>query len=159
MPYIPEEEIERLKRETDLAGLIRADGVVLKPQGHNLVGLCPFHSDTTASLSVDPQKNLWHCFGCEAGGSAIDWIMKSRQVGFQYAVEILRERNGGVVIGSGRQGKPRLSSPLETSADDRQLLDQVFTYYHETLKKTPEALAYLAGRGIGKAELIEEFRI
>ncbi|MBN1981172.1 MAG: hypothetical protein JW795_06550 [Chitinivibrionales bacterium] len=73
---IPQEELARLKRDIDLAALIRSKDVELKPQGKDLIGLCPFHNDTNPSLIVTPEKNLWHCLGaCNAGGSVIDWIM------------------------------------------------------------------------------------
>ena len=91
MGRIPEEELERIKREADLAGLVRARGVELKPHGHDLIGLCPFHPDHEPSLVVSPGKNLWHCLGaCSTGGSAIDWVMRSEGVSFRHAVEILR---------------------------------------------------------------------
>ena len=63
MPMIPEDEIDRIKRETDLAAVIRSRGVELKPQGHDLVGLCPFHEDHDPSLRVTPGKGLWRCMG------------------------------------------------------------------------------------------------
>ena len=59
-PY-PEEEIERIKREVDLAELVRRSGVTLRRQGKDLIGLCPFHNDTSPSLVISPDKNLWHC--------------------------------------------------------------------------------------------------
>jgi len=65
MARIPKEEIERLKRETDLAALVRASGVELAPHGANgdLIGRCPLHDDRTPSLVVTPAKGLWHCLG------------------------------------------------------------------------------------------------
>ena len=58
MPMIPEDEIEKIKRETDLAAVIRARGVELKPSGHDLVGLCPFHEDHEPSMRVTPGKAI-----------------------------------------------------------------------------------------------------
>jgi DNA primase len=74
MARIPEAELERIKRETDLVGLVEAGGVVLRRHGADLLGLCPFHADREPSLVVSPAKGLWYCLGaCRAGGSAIDW--------------------------------------------------------------------------------------
>ena len=83
MPRIPDAEISRLKQAVPLTRLVEARGVVLKGQGHNLIGLCPFHDDREPSLVVDPEKNLWNCLGaCACGGSAIDWVMKDHGVAF-----------------------------------------------------------------------------
>jgi len=57
----------------------------------DLIGLCPFHDDHEPSLVISPDKNLWHCLGaCQAGGTVIDWVMKSEGVSFRHAVELLR---------------------------------------------------------------------
>jgi DNA primase len=68
MARIPDAELERLKRDISLEQLASARGIVLKPSGKNLLGLCPFHDDHEPSLSIDPGQNLWHCFGCQQGG-------------------------------------------------------------------------------------------
>lgn len=82
-----DEEIRRLKEETDLAALVCAAGVELKQVGQDLRGRCRFHEDSGPSLVVTPAKGLWHCLGaCGAGGSVIDWVMKSQGVSFRHAV-------------------------------------------------------------------------
>ncbi len=63
MARIPEHELERLKREVSLERLAEARGIALARKGADLVGLCPFHDDTSPSLVVTPSKNLWHCLG------------------------------------------------------------------------------------------------
>lgn len=65
MARIPDAESARLKQEVSVERLAIARGIVLKPSGPNLLGLCPFHDDHEPSLSIDPVQNLWHCFGCE----------------------------------------------------------------------------------------------
>jgi DNA primase len=91
MARIPETELERLKSEVSVQRLAEASGVELKKGGKDWLGRCPFHADDTASLVVSPAKNLWHCFGCDAAGGPIDWVMKTRGVSFRHAVELLRE--------------------------------------------------------------------
>jgi hypothetical protein len=72
MGRLPDEEIERLKREVRLDVVVRTAGVELRKAGADLVGRCPFHDDREPSLVVSPAKNLWHCLGaCQAGGSVI----------------------------------------------------------------------------------------
>jgi len=157
MARIPAEELERLKADISVERLVETSGVELKPAGKDLLGRCPFHEDREASLVVTPAKNLWHCFACQIGGGPIDWMMKSRGVSFRHAVEILRA--GAVDAAPPARGTRLLPAPIHFDAGDQALLSQAIAYYHERLKQTPEALAYLARRGLDDAELIERFKI
>jgi DNA primase len=66
---IPDDVVERLKREVSVERLAAQKGIALKRHGSNLVGRCPFHDDRTPSFVVTPEKNLWHCMGaCQVGG-------------------------------------------------------------------------------------------
>ena len=78
MPRIPDSEIERLKTEVSLVRLVESSGVELEKRGGNRVGCCPFHEDDTPSLVVTVAKNLWHCFGCDAGGDPIEWVISAK---------------------------------------------------------------------------------
>jgi DNA primase len=162
---IPESEVERLKDEVSLERLVEAAGVELRRQGKDLVGCCPFHEDRSPSLVISPQKNLWHCLGaCQAGGSVIDWVMRTDGVSFRHAVELLRD---GVAPSTpatngrraGRSTVTKLPSPLERAADDRELLGRVVGFYHRTLKESAEALGYLERRDLRHPELVERFRL
>ncbi|MBN1916665.1 MAG: toprim domain-containing protein, partial [Verrucomicrobia bacterium] len=159
MARIPDDEIQRLKREVALERLVQAHGVELKRHGADLIGRCPFHDDNGPSLVVTPSKNLWHCLGaCQQGGSVIDWVMKVNGVSFRHAVEILRD-DAGIVPTNGNGRKPALPSPIEPDADDREILSRVVAYYHETLKQSPEALGYIEKRGINSAEALPHFKL
>jgi len=158
MARIPEAELERLRSEISVERLVEALGVELKPAGKDLLGRCPFHDDREASLVVTPAKNLWHCFACQIGGGPIDWMMKTKGVSFRHAVELLREGVTELPARPGR-GMRALPAPICFDAGDQALLEQAIVYYHERLKQTPEALAYLARRGLDDAELIERFRL
>jgi len=163
MARIPEAEIERLKAEVSVERLVESSGIVLKKSGKDLLGCCPFHEDDTASLVVTPGKNLWHCFGCGAGGGPIDWIIKSNGVSFRHAVELLREGIPSLAAPGAAPVKQstvrKLPAPVSLDADDQALLNQVIDYYHETLKASPEALAYLKARGLNHPELIAHFKL
>ena len=161
MARIPDEEIERLKKEVSLERLAEARGVVLTRHGADLIGLCPFHDDREPSLVITPDKNLWHCLGaCQAGGSAIDWTMRAHGVSFRHAVELLKAEPLLVVAGNTKVSRVRkLEAPVDTSVDDARVLEQVVAYYHETLKASPEALQYLAKRGLHSEEAITKFRL
>jgi DNA primase len=162
MPRIPDDTIERLKQEISLERLAEARGIKLTRHGADLIGLCPFHDDHEPSLVVSPKKNLWHCLGaCQAGGTVIDWVMKSEGVSFRHAVELLRAdvpslaASGPVKVSTVR----KLPPPVDRDAGDAAMLEQVVGFYHETLKQSPEALAYLEKRGLTHPEMIAHFRL
>ena len=170
MARIPETELERLKSEVSVQRLVEASGVELKRGGKDFLGRCIFHEgDDTPSLVISPGKNLWHCFGCGAAGGPIDWVMRTRGVSFRHAVELLREGLPSSAAGLAGDTVPikrttvrALPPPVAFDADDAQLLGQVADYYAATLKQSPEALAYLKGRGIAgsaAAEAIEVFKL
>ena len=164
MPLIPEDEIERLKRETDLTAVIRSRGIALKPQGADLVGLCPFHKDENPSLHVTPAKRLWRCVSCGATGNVFQFVQKFDGVSFRHAFELLKGGSAFTGVRSREAGPvkkstvPKLPSPLAADADDQAALRQVLDYYHARLKENPDALAYLKKRGIG-AEAVATFKI
>jgi DNA primase len=159
MARIPSEELERLKAEVSVEALVAAAGVELKAGGKDLLGRCPFHEDAQASLVITPSKNLWHCFSCQIGGGPIDCVMKQRGVSFRHAVELLRSGTDRLNTAPGARGHRLLPAPVALDAGDQALMDQAIRYYQERLKQTPEALAYLARRGLDDAELIERHRL
>ena len=168
MARIPEAELERLKREVSLPRLIEAQGIVLVRQGKGLACRCPWHDgDDTPSCVITPQSNLWHCFGCDAGGTVIDWIMRSHRVSFRHACELLAKEHPALAAAVSptvpapklSAGKLRAARSFSLESGDQALLDQVIEFYHATLKTSPEALKYLDGRGLGSLELIERFRL
>ena len=182
MARIPEHEVERLKREVSVQRLAEARGIKLQRHGSDLLGLCPFHDDRNPSLVITPKKNLWHCLGaCNAGGTAIDWVMRAQGVSFRHAVELLKADHFSLEAAPGildsRPGSPtresdalgwkpvkkstvpKLPAPIAREADDRVLLLQVVDYYNEALKQSPEALKYLESRGLKSSEMIDRFKL
>ncbi len=167
MARISDEELGRLKQEISLERMVEARGVVLRKRGDELIGLCPFHDDHSPSLVVNPSKNLWHCLGaCQIGGTVIDWVMKAEEVSFRHAVEKLRTEFSPLAATSAVSQQVSNIAPhtelkrmVSQDADDQQCLRQVLSYYTETLKESPEAMAYLQKRGINSAEAVELFRL
>lgn len=163
MARIPEEVIERVKREVSLVRLVELAGIELQRQGKDLVGRCPFHEDRTPSLVVSPESNLWHCLGaCQVGGSVIDWTMRREGVSFPHAVELLRDGVAPTPVNGRRAVRStvtRLSSPLPAGANDRELMERVVGFYAQTLKESPQAVDYLKLRGLHHGELVERFRL
>jgi DNA primase len=168
MARIPDTELERLKREVSLARLIEGQGLALITQGKDLACRCPWHAgDDTPSCIVSPKTNLWHCFGCDAGGSVIDWVMRTHKVSFRHACELLAKDHPALAAAVSpalpapklSAGKLRAAQSFSLESGDQALLDQVIDFYHQTLKTSPEALAYLEKRGLGSMELIERCRL
>lgn len=164
MARLADEVVARIKAEVSLVRLIEGQGHALKRHGKDYVMACPFHADATPSLVVSPATNLWHCMGaCQAGGSVIDWVMKTQGVSFRFACELLQKDLGLAMEAPAAPVKhattKKLASPLAASADAQTALRQVVEYYHETLKQSPEALAYLEKRGLKSAELIDRFKL
>lgn len=87
-----DEIIEEVKNSTDIVDLI-SQYVNLKRRGRNFFGLCPFHSEKSPSFAVSPDKQIFHCFGCHAGGSALHFLMKIEGINFKEAIETLAERS------------------------------------------------------------------
>jgi DNA primase len=164
MARIPDHEIERLKKEISVERLAAAQGIKLTRHGADLVGKCPFHDDRTPSLVITPAKNLWHCLGaCNAGGTAIDWIMRAEGISFRHAVELLRADHLPLAASPNQPVKHgtvrKLPPPIAREADDRALLLQVVDYYNESLKQSPEAMKYLESRGLKSSEMIDRFKL
>jgi DNA primase len=165
MPLAPRAEIERIKREVSVQRLAEARGIKLRRSGKELIGLCPFHKDTSPSLNIDPKKNHWHCKGaCGEGGDVIQWVMRAQGVSFKHALEILRRDVLPMTATS--PGPPpkkattvKLPPLIERSTDDKQLLETIVAHYHETLKESPEAQQYLVKRGLQSAEMLQHFRL
>ncbi len=93
MAFIPEHLIEEVRLASEIVDVV-SDYVTLKKRGQNYFGLCPFHAEKTGSFSVNPEKQIFHCFGCGVGGNVFTFIMKEAGVSFPEAVRILARRAG-----------------------------------------------------------------
>lgn len=164
MPRIPDVEIDRIKRDTDLAALVRSRGVELHKHGSkDFAGKCPFHPDDQPSFIVSPEKGLFHCMGCGAAGNAIQFVEKFDGVSFRHAFEIL---NAGTAAFSPpadaplkKATVPRLELPLNPEGTDAELMRRIVDYYHDRLLQTPVAQDYLRGRGLWHEEAVKHFRL
>lgn len=161
MAQIPERDLEDLKRNTDLAALVQARGVVLKKHGvHDLVARCPLpgHREKTPSFIVTPARNLFHCPGCGRGGGPIDFVMMMDGLTFRAAVDALFTQNNivrraaGIVAASGEKKSPL---PEERA---QVLLERVVTIYAQAFAESP-GRAYLENRGLVDLGLLEKHRV
>jgi DNA primase len=90
---IPEEKIQEIRTAADIVQVV-GERVALKKTGKNFVGLCPFHAEKTPSFTVSPDKQMYHCFGCGAGGNVIGFLMKVDGLTFPEAIKTLAQRFG-----------------------------------------------------------------
>lgn len=93
MARIAGEVIEQVREATDIVALI-SEYVPLKKAGRRYRALCPFHTEKTPSFFVDPERQLYHCFGCQAGGNAFSFLMEHEKLSFIEAVRMLAQRAG-----------------------------------------------------------------
>jgi DNA primase catalytic core len=167
MARIPNEEIDRLKRETDLLALARSRGIALVKHGtKDWVGRCPFHGDSEASpnLIFSPAKGLFHCMACGVAGNAIQFVERFDGISFRHAYELLAngsafEQAPAHVLKAGTVRK--LDCPLDAEASDAELMAQVMAYYHERLfaPENRHARNMLEARGLWDEEAVKRFRI
>nr|WP_114192138.1 CHC2 zinc finger domain-containing protein [Edaphovirga cremea] len=159
MARIPEAELQHLKAAVSLVAVVKQQGHQVFRRGRDFVVLCPFHDEKTPSCVLSADKNLYHCFGCDAGGSVIDWMMHTEKLSLRKAVERLRGELGEnpsvqpLVI----QDEPDMFA--EDDAGRQALLDRVVAFYHHTLLNAPEAVAYLEKRHLNHPELVAQFRL
>ena len=167
MAKIPQQEIDQLKQSTSLVRLAESYNIELKQHGKDHIGLCPFHNDKKPSLIISPDKNLWHCLGaCNEGGSVIEFIMKIEGISFRHAVELLQKGLPHLAAGQKKTVKPvklsktrKLPNEFDGFKERQALVNRVIEYYHNILKQSPEAMAYLGKRGLVHPSLISHFKI
>ncbi|EBS0894895.1 toprim domain-containing protein [Salmonella enterica subsp. enterica serovar Abaetetuba] len=168
MARIPAHELDELKRHANLLSLAQSQGHKFKKHGaDSYVCLCPFHSEKTPSCVITPAKGLYHCFGCGAKGSVIDWQMNTTGQGLRDAVAFLKARLAGAedtpsslaVSPVEPKAMPARQLLVDLDADGQALLRQVTDFYHHNLLDSPEAQAWLAHRGLNHPELVSHFRL
>ena len=156
-----DDELDRLKRNISIEAVCREHGIQLKPHGsRDLIGKCPFHEDKNPSFIVSPEKNLFHCLGCDAGGSVIDLVMKLDGIDFKEAVRKLLTSTHLVRPASEQACPAKLAERSRVPPEKANaLLERVIAIYEKNFTETPEARKYLEGRGITDAGLFTQHRI
>ncbi|MEL0066008.1 MAG: DNA primase [Gammaproteobacteria bacterium] len=154
---IPPEFIEELLARTDIVEVIEAR-VQLKKSGQNYSGLCPFHQEKSPSFSVSQDKQFYYCFGCQASGSALKFLMEYDRLDFISAVEYLAGRLG-MEVPRDRRGDDGGASAKRKSLYD--ILEQSSVFFREQLRShssKDRAVQYLKGRGV-TGEIARDYAI
>lgn len=155
MKKFPPELIQKIRDAVNILEVV-GEHVVLRKTGANYMGLCPFHSERSASFSVSEQKQLYHCYGCNKGGDLFSFVMEIHGVSFPEAVEELAERarvsmpkdfvqEGGL----SPEERERREAQREKLSTAYKLNRFVAAFYHQNLAKNPEHLKYFEKRGVG----------
>ena len=156
MPRIPETIIDQVRLSIDIVD-VAGDHVALTRRGKNFVGLCPFHDDSTPSLNVSQEKQIYKCFACGAGGNSFTFLRDIENISFIEAVRQLADR-AGIALPDAKPADP----------DQQEIFDQLYRanelavkYFHHLLtqdEKAANAMAYLKNRGINR-DVIDAFSL
>jgi len=152
---VKQDAVQEIKDRLDLADLI-SEHLRLQKAGRDLKGLCPFHQEKTPSLYVSPEKQLWHCYGCQKGGDHFTFIQEIEHVDFRAALQLLAEKTGVELEESPGAGRQR---ELKKTIERLNLL--AAQYFHHILLENPaglKALLQLESRGITRASM-KEFQL
>lgn len=156
--YIPEDKVSEIRHAADIVEIV-SESVSLRRAGKNLVGLCPFHAEKTPSFTVSPDKQIFYCFGCGAGGNVFSFVMKQEGTTFADAARALARRFGVDLPEKPltRQDQKRISEQDALLAVNRAAAD----FYHHTLLREESAAgarAYLTRRGL-TSETLAAFQL
>jgi DNA primase len=151
---IPQELLDDILNKIDIVEVI-SGYIPLKRAGRNFRALCPFHQEKTPSFMVSPDRQIYHCFGCNSGGNSFNFLMKYERLEFPEAVEILAKK-AGVRLPDNKQD-------FQTTSVNQQIykiMDLAAAFYQSTLSSASGAQAknYLFKRDI-KEEAIKLFRL
>ena len=152
MARIPDAFIDDLLARTDIVEVVNAR-VPLKRQGKEYAARCPFHDERSASFTVSPTKQFYHCFGCGAHGTAISFVMNYDRLEFLDAVDELAKHVGMEI--------PRDTQQRSADPDTRDIysaLDAAAAFFRQQLAASEKARAYVDGRGIDPA-IVEQYAI
>ncbi len=153
MAQIPEHLIDRIRLSVNIVDVI-SRYVSLKKRGKNFIGQCPFHTEKTPSFTVSPDKQIYHCFGCGAGGNVFNFLMQYEKINFIEAVKKLAEETG--IELPREQERTRQSSEYDRLYQANHYAAEL---YHRFLKQNYGTIKeYLEKRGISP-EFVDTFKI
>lgn len=160
MPRISQDTINQVESQVDIVSVI-GEYVSLEQRGNQWWGCCPFHSEKTPSFCVTPDKHMYYCFGCHAGGGVIKFIMEMEKFKYPEAIEFLAKRAGIEVRYESGGFEPREREEENKKTQYIELYNRVADMFHYGLLHTPAgkfALDYITKRGL-TMETLEKFKI
>ncbi|GEO26840.1 DNA primase [Alicyclobacillus acidoterrestris] len=157
MSKVPEWFLQELRQKVDIVDVV-SDYVQLRRSGRSYSGLCPFHNERTPSFSVSQDRGMYHCFGCGAGGTVINFVMDIEGVSFQEAVIVLAERAGLTVPEGLGAGATQPNTKQQRHREAHDLAAQLYGYILMNMSAGVQALSYLEKRGISRKTIVD-FRL
>lgn len=160
MSFHNENVIEEIKLKADIVNVI-GEFLPLKKRGRNFITNCPFHNEKTASFTVSPEKQIYHCFGCNASGNVFTFLMEHEHLSFPEALKYLADKYSielrDEYTYKGYQGNREIDDKKERLYNIHQFVARYFykKIYDEYGK---EALAYARNRGLSK-DTLDKFKI
>ncbi len=130
--------------------------VELKRSGRNLKGLCPFHAEKTPSFMVNPEKGIYHCFGCGEGGDHFEFVMKMEGLSFREALEKLAQKSGLDLSQYSNSGAAELTKLKTRFIAAHELAAK---YYQQSLIKNQPALDYVTKNRHFNKNTITDFKV
>jgi DNA primase len=147
---IPEDTIRRIQSTASIVDLI-SEHVALKKAGRNYIGLCPFHAEKTPSFTVNPEKQIFYCFGCHTGGDIFGFLMQQQGLSFPEAVRTLAGQYGIEV--PDRHMTPEQSQRASEKDKLIRINELAREFYQVQLREMQhgqKAMRYLLGRGMSR---------
>ena len=151
-----DEIIDEVIRSNDIVEVI-SQYIHLKRSGRNYFGICPFHNEKSPSLSVSPEKQIFHCFGCGVGGNVITFVRKIEDIGYRESIQLLAEK-ANITL-------PTIQNDLESRKDELRakvykVNSYTAEYYHKRLYTPAAKLGqeYVKRRKLNN-ETLENFKI
>ncbi|NJM71807.1 MAG: DNA primase [Scytonema sp. RU_4_4] len=159
IPRLHPDTIDEVKQRTDIVDVI-SEHVVLRKRGKDYVGLCPFHSEKTPSFTVSQTKQMYYCFGCQAGGNALKFLMDLEKRSFAEVVLDLARRYQVSVKTLEPEQRQELQRQLSLREQLYGVLAAAAQFYQHALRYNGEkALEYLQSKRQLREETIQQFAI
>ena len=146
---IDPKSIEKLKNQIDIVNIIE-QYIPVKKMGSSYKCVCPFHDDKNPSMSINQNKQMYHCFACKAGGDAVKFVMDYEKLTYPEAIEKIAQISNFSL--------EYTNDKVPTQKENKHILEKVNAFYRSEFYKNEAAIRYIKSRGINDA-MIEKFEL
>ena len=146
---IDPKSIEKLKNQIDIVNIIE-QYIPVKKMGSSYKCVCPFHDDKNPSMSINQNKQMYHCFACKAGGDAVKFVMDYEKLTYPEAIEKIAQISNFSL--------EYTNDKVPTQKENKHILEKVNAFYRSEFYKNEAAVRYIKSRGINDA-MIEKFEL
>ena len=143
-------DIDQIKEKLSIIDVV-GNYIKIEKKGRYFKAKCPFHNENTASFTVTPERDMYHCFGCGKGGDIFAFVQEMEGMDFREALKLLAQK-AGVTLSKTEEGQSNEKTELY------EVLDMAAKFYEVGLRKNKDAVQYLIDRGVTKDTMVD-FRI